>query len=848
MFSLDSWKRGQVANIFRAGFLKDDRNTVTTTNIYSHIEGYFRTSKYDDYYFSDEEPKESYSNNKPIPYNIFIDEEYEPHEYTEPRPGLSFIKFNERTGDYIDRQFSVVENFNNMTRLNLYGLLKESKEQITKLTKILTKLSSNETIRTRLTHLNIGENNLVIVNKTWTNRFNISYEISNNTRLIDLINRFQNLSELNVCNNKISNIDVIKLLISPKIVGQRQIPIINLANNLICKKGIFYMINGKNDVENFIPEIQKVIDVAIQNNKGLRYLNISENNLNPNEIILDIYKRKKTEIVDGSFSKLNVKNDYLRLELNNFFKFVAKEKLPTLDLSSINMRYELPITPVDDYVTNINIETYLKKYVGKDENGRDKDPIFILNDRGIVNYINALNDTKIGDRNLLIKRMSYEDRKMRLIDIINFHQIMMGLSVNEKKQLCNEMVAYNARVLEANEVDSTAVGVSVGQGFDPFSGFPFSFSLEKGYSFGFSVGDVEKGRHSPWTSYRVRKTDYGFPLQILATLLEKHDVSSFRFFERNQSLINKVVEGTNTVKFLCNFLEDVGGDFKELNLSNCSLSTNVFISISESIKKNPNINITHINLSYNDLTNDGVFYLCDLLKEKQSIRNINISDNINITNEGLAFVAEWLLTKDISIAAPVAGAGAEAVAPPLPVHFVYSFEMLNENLDNIEKCKNLRNSLGFNRDEIYNLKKIPQVMPLLTRTVFGITVARDGRDVRDGEQFQQLQVRQRIDRPPIPANQEQISLQALTFGLDSQTNLRNIIVQALREINNPPLRGGKIKRKIKRKNKTVKKGRRKNTYKKSTTYKRNKRVKNKNSNKNPQYKKPIKKSRTIRKK
>lgn len=832
MFSLDSWKKGQVANIFRAGFLKEERNRVTTTNIYSHIEEYFRVSEYNDYYFPKEEPAESDNNNKPVPYNIFIDEEYEPHKYEEPRELVEFIKFNERTTKYINNKLVNQNTFNNMTRLNLYGLLKESKEQITKLTTILTGLSNNPQVVVNLTHLNIGDNNLVIVNSSWKNIFKITYQVLSDDKLVDLITRFTRLIELNVSNNKISNIGTIKKLVSPKVDGQRQIPTINMANNLICKDRNFYTIDGTNNVEMFISKIQILVDDAIKNNKGLEYLNISENNLDPNKIILGIYERKKNETTGLNFLKLNVKNDYSRLELNNFFKFVVKEKLPILDLSSINMRYELLISPVDDYITNINIANYLEKYVGKDERGRDKDPIYILNDRGIVNYINALNDTKIGDRNLLIKRMSYEDRKMRLIDIINFHQIMMGLSENEKKQLCNEMVAYNARVLEANEVDSTNIGVTVGQGFDPFGGFPFSFSMEKGYSYGVEVSDVEKGKHSPWTSYRVRKTDYGFPLQILATLLEKHDVSSFRFFERNQSLIKRVVEGTNTVKFICNFLENVSSDFKQLNLSNCNLSTNVFISISDSIKKNPNINITHINLSHNDLTNDGVFYLCDLLKEKQSIRNINISDNININNDGLAFVAEWLLSKNIPVAqvAQVGGRGSV-------VNFVYSFEMPNRiDLDKIEKCNKLRIGLGLNKHNIYNLKKIPQVFPLLGQTILGVAI------------LQPLIIQADIGEVPIPIPVPELPEQALTFSLPVQNNLKAILTNVLREINNPVQVAGKRKKQNKRKNKTIKKGRRKSNYKKSTTYKRNKRVKNKNSNKKLQYKKPIKKLKTIKKK
>jgi len=824
MLSLESWEKGQTATIFKTGFLKDTRNTVTTTNIYSHIENYLNSSKYNDYYYTEKENEESENNNEPLPYDIFKDEEYEPHEYKEPPNNWEFIKISNRSGEYIRTQLGSLGNFSNMQRLNLYGLLKESKKPIDKLTTILTPLASNAAIRTNLRYLNIGNNNLIILNRSWTNAFNISTQYAKDATLINLIFRFINLIELNVSNNKISNVEAITAIISPKQAGQRQIPIINMANNLICNGRKFYIFSGENETERIISSIQKIIDNAIQNNGALTYLNISENNLDPNKINYSIYKRiQNSKASPDTILKIDVKNNNPRLMLKNFIKFIEKGKLPILDLSSINMKYTLPIIPTDDYVTNINIETYLKKYVGEDENGKDKDPIHILNDNHIVNYINALNDKSIGDQNLLIKRMSYEDRKLRLIDIINFHQIMMGLTENEKKQLCNEMVAYNAKILEANEADSTNMSITLGQSID----LPISFTHERGYQSGFEVGDVEKGAHSPWESYRIRKPDFGFPLQVLSTLLEKHDNSSFKFFERNQSLINSIIKGTNVNKLLCNFLEKVDNSFKNLNLSNCSINTNLFISICEAIKKNPQIELTHINLSNNDLTDDGMFYLRDVLEEKHSIRNINISKNMNVSNNGLAFMAQWLLTKDVM---PAAGAGARAEVPP--VNFVYSFSFKTSNpnlsnpnpneLDNVEKSKNLISILGLTRHNIYNLDKLtahplPAPAPRLSPTAIA---AQD----------------------------------AVLMNLPTQRNLKSIINNVLREINNPVIApvpdarrrlGGKINRN--RRKKTIKRARRTHSYKKSNTYKKHKREKNKNSNKKMRCKKHIKKRKTLKK-
>ena len=846
MLSLDSWEKGQTATIFKTGFLKDTRNTVTTTNIYSHIENYLNSSKYNDYYFEEKENEESENNNEPLPYNIFKDEEYEPHEYKEPSINNNtweFIKISNRSKEYIRTQLRTLGNFSNMQRLNLYGLLKESIKPIEKLSAILTPLESDPGIRNNLRYLNIGDNNLIILNRSWTNAFSISTRYATDATLINLILRFVNLQELNVSNNKISNVEAITAIISPKQARQRQIPIINMANNLICNGRKFYIFNGNNETERIISSIQQKIDDAIQNNGALTYLNISENNLDPNKINQSIYKRiKNSKTSPETILKIEVKNNKPRLMLKNFIKFIEKEKLPILDLSSINMKYTLPIIPTDDYVTNINIETYLRKYVGEDENGKDKDPIHILNDNHIVNYINALNDKSIGDQNLLIKRMSYEDRKLRLIDIINFHQIMMGLTENEKKQLCNEMVAYNAKILEANEADSTNMSITLGQSID----LPISFTHERGYQSGYEVGDAEKGAHSPWASYRIRKPDFGFPLQVLSTLLEKHDNSSFKFFERNQSLINSIIKGTNVNKLLCNFLEKVDNSFKNLNLSNCSINTNLFISICEAIKKNPQIELTHINLSNNDLTDDGMFYLRDVLEEKHSIRNINISKNMNVSNNGLAFMAQWLLTKDVMPAAEApaaeapaaeapaaAGAGARAEVPP--VNFVYSFsfkapnpnELPNPNdIDNVEKSKNLIISLGLTRHNIYNLDKltaplVPGPVPQLSPTAIA-------------------------------------AQNAVLMNLPTQRNLKSIINNVLRDINNPVIApvpvvapdarrrlGGKINKN--RRKKTIKRAKRTHSYKKSNTYKKHKRVKNKNSNKKMRCKKPIKKRKTLKK-
>ena len=435
--------------------------------------------------------------------------------------------------------------------------------------------------------------------------------------MAEIILSFPKLTHLNISNNKvIEETEWKTFLTSPKLIS------LNIANNLILDSKS----NASNDMYNIRKRIQQVLQTSILQNNTRTYLNITNNGFDIPSIIQTIKQ-------DPNASKKTIVFDIRNLLLPSVLNVYRQKLIPSLQLSNIDMSQDMKTT--DDYAININIQKYLADYL-------EKDPLNILNNRPVVNYINALNDVNIGNNNLLVKKLSLTERKLKLIDIINYHQMIMGLSPNERKMLASNMSGYIIDALEVGNTDSSSLQLS-NQGI----GVSVQYGTEM------ETTQKEVGKSTPWDSYRIKKTDFSLPFQVLNTFIEKNDDSSFRFFERNQKLINDMTTKTNSIRLLREYIEQNSSMIGEINVSYCNLNDNLFLKLYQSLKKvSKTSKLSRIELSNNNLTDKSCRYVAILLKLIPTLTYINISNN-NMTDYGFNLMSREIIglskSKQISI-------------------------------------------------------------------------------------------------------------------------------------------------------------------------------------------------------
>jgi hypothetical protein len=590
-----------------------EREQASSNDVFNTLEEYLASGNYTDFYSPDSVDEEKY-NNAIIDYDHFEDEVYIPIQYTD------FSKIQQMTSGVIQylqftniKQIGGVDAFigqielttfsANILRVNLYGLLSNNTDNIGygKIVEVLTKLQKLP----QLTHLNIGNNNIVVKNS--------------NISLAELILSFPKLTHLNISNNKvIEKTEWVKFL-SP----ESKLISLNIANNLILDSKL----NASEDMYNIRKRIQQVLQTSILQNNTRTYLNITNNGFDIPSIIQTIKQ-------DPNAPNKKIVFDIRNLLLPSVLNVYRQKLIPSLQLSNIDMSQDNKMKTTDDYAININIQKYLADYL-------ENDPLNILNNRPVVNYINALNDVNIGNNNLLVKKLSLTERKLKLIDIINYHQMIMGLSPNERKMLASNMSGYIIDALEVGNTDSSSLQLS-NQGI----GVSVQYGTEM------ETTQKEVGKSTPWDSYRIKKTDFSLPFQVLNTFIEKNDDSSFRFFERNQKLINDMTTKTNSIRLLREYIEH-NSSIQEINVSYCNLNDNLFLKLYQSLKKVSNTSkLNRIELSNNNLTDKSCRYVAILLKLIPTLTYINISNN-NITDYGYNLMSHEIIglsnEKQISI-------------------------------------------------------------------------------------------------------------------------------------------------------------------------------------------------------
>lgn len=588
-----------------------EREQASSNDVFNTLEEYLASGNYTDFYSPDSVDEEKY-NNAIIDYDHFEDEDYIPIQYTDfskiktTEPGVKYLQFTNITGigkvgDFIG-EIQLNTFSANILRVNLYGLLSNNTDNIgySEFVEVLKNLQNLQ----KLTHLNIGNNNIVK---------------NSNISLADLILSFPKLTHLNISNNKvIEKTEWEKFLTSPKLIS------LNIANNLILDSKL----NASEDMYNIRKRIQQVLQTSILQNNTRTYLNITNNGFDIPSIIQTIKQ-------DPNAPKKTIVFDIRNLLLPSVLNVYRQKLIPSLQLSNIDMSQDNKMKTTDDYAININIQKYLADYL-------ENDPLNILNNRPVVNYINALNDVNIGNNNLLVKKLSLTERKLKLIDIINYHQMIMGLSPNERKMLASNMSGYIIDALEVGNTDSSSLQLS-NQGI----GVSVQYGTEM------ETTQKEVGKSTPWDSYRIKKTDFSLPFQVLNTFIEKNDDSSFRFFERNQKLINDMTTKTNSIRLLREYIEHNSSMIMEINVSYCNLNDNLFLKLYQSLKKvSKTSKLNRIELSNNNLTDKSCRYVAILLKLIPTLTYINISNN-NITDYGYNLMSHEIIglsnKKQISI-------------------------------------------------------------------------------------------------------------------------------------------------------------------------------------------------------
>lgn len=588
-----------------------EREQASSNDVFNTLEEYLASGNYTDFYSPNSADEEKY-NNAIIDYDHFEDEDYLPIEYTD------FSKLQSISGGSIKYlQLTDITKIDNFTgtvtpsfgaqilRVNLYGLFSYNTDNThNKFVQVLAGLQKLP----ELTHLNIGNNKI---------------GPNPNTSLADIILSFPKLTHLNISNNTvIEETEWVKFLTLPKLVS------LNIANNLILDSKLSVAYGTSEDIYNIRREIQIIVQKSILTNDKLTYLNITNNGFNIPSIIQIIKQqpnaKNKTIVFD-------IRNLLLPAVLNVY----RQKQIPTLQLSNIDMSQDNKMKTTDDYAVNINIQQYLADYL-------ENDPLNILNNKPVVNYINALNDVNIGNNNLLVKKLPLTERKLKLIDIINYHQMIMGLSPNERKMLASNMSSYIIDALEIGNTDSSSLQLS-NQGI----GVSVQYGTEM------ETTQKEVGKGTPWDSYRIKKTDFSLPFQILNTLIEKNDDSSFRFFERNQQLINDMNTKTNSIRILCEHIEQNSNMVQEINVSYCNLNDNLFLKLYQSLKKTSKTSqLIRIELSNNNLTDKSCRYIAILFKLIPTLTFVNISNN-NMTDYGFNLMSHEIIglskSKRISI-------------------------------------------------------------------------------------------------------------------------------------------------------------------------------------------------------
>jgi hypothetical protein len=674
-------------------FLSKDQ-TVVTSDIYSTISDFFNQSSYNSFYVSDiidEEEKPILSKPKiEEEYFGFDDEMYCKFDYAENESIGETSKYillqgykknnSDRlskvtgTGTDFTQFLSVLNKISSTSvlRINLYGLLNASNDP-SKMTALIDKIS----ICKNLTHLNLGNNNIKIKNKSFTQKFSISNLFSNlkkifkqkgpalledeancknytNSNVMNLLQQkpttkekttieeeqveqvtgisplssenvifklfksFEFLEELNLSNNNISDIDTIYVLLNHKTLKS-----LNFAFN-INGKDIFDVVEKNKNNTNTISQdnkiqyilyLQDLIENCILYNTKIESLNVSGNHLDTSRLI-EVIKFKQPNLRSVVF-------DLSKLLLSKYLNNVSQTDLSFLTLKGVTMNSNIRIQATDDYMVNIDIQRYLENYLGKD-------PINLLNNPNLKNYIVALNDVNLGNENILIRKMTYEERKYKLIDIINYHQTMMGLSTNEKKFLCNEITAYNQSMITSSEGNEKQSSIGFGQSL---SGVSFGYSMTN--TKGVAETEVNTGK-TPWTSYKIRQEEFSYPLKLLYSAISSNSDSNFNFFERNTELISDINFSMLSIRFTCDFLK-TNKTITSLDLSKCAITDNLLFNIVNSLDNN---NIISINLSDNILSNGSCTALSSLI-------NVGNLENLNISGNSISDVGLTLLTKNL---------------------------------------------------------------------------------------------------------------------------------------------------------------------------------------------------------
>ena len=659
---------------------KYDYDTISS-NMYDKIENILNKGELEDFYQVDSVELSNIDNNNLIDYDNFIAEDYiqniyfaldmnmtnqqEFEEYTtkiireKGELNLVFKNIqklnNPRFPNFFSQPFSII-------RLNLYGLLSfsNSNESNDFIQKILTNIARSESMVSTLKHLNIGNNNIEIKNEISIGASAIFSQhkdenISDRIRrklddpanpvspFLEPIKRLTNLEELNICNNNISHVPTLFYLLGLQTDSSKKLKILTMSNNLRRKSEVYFFFNSFDATQLIIQKIENLILKSIEQNTSMTYLDVRNNGLDSQKIM---YAIEKIPIDSDKQVKFDINN----LFVSDYFSLINKKKIAKIDLSSIKMNYKNPVNILDDYELNIDVEKYLNKYLGKD-------PIGIFNDQNTINYINALNDKNEKKSSLMLRHLSPEERKIKLIDIINYHQMIMGLSINEKKYLLSQLGSYLADVIEYGSSKEKTKGIELG---------PTQMSFNYQHTLGRSQTKKQNtfGNQSPWQSYKIKQTDFSIPFQILSYILEEKKDGSFDFFQRINSLVSNISENMNCLQILCEEIKKKS-NITELNLSYCSINDNLFFKIYDAINNSTNRGITHINLINNDLTDKSCLYIANLISlisNKENTVYVNISNN-NISVNGLLSILLYLVLN----------------TNKLKINIIYSLSSINEN-------------------------------------------------------------------------------------------------------------------------------------------------------------------------